>query len=121
MPGFTWEPAEDDARFVTTGFARNAVLGVAGDVVKAVQEGHLKHIFLVGGCDGHGARGRGGSFGCWACGWEAPEGRELGVAACTRSASPPPITGRPTHRFPSCLPLPPQSPTASTSPTWHTH
>ena len=28
--------------------------GVAGEVVKAVQEGHLKHIFLVGGCDGHG-------------------------------------------------------------------
>ena len=30
--------------------------GVAGEVVKAVQEGHLKHIFLVGGCDGHGER-----------------------------------------------------------------
>ena len=40
---------------MTTGFARNAVLSVAGDVVKAVQDGHLKHIFLVGGCDGSGA------------------------------------------------------------------
>ena len=40
---------------MTTGFARNAVLGVAGDVVKAVQDGHLKHIFLIGGCDGSGA------------------------------------------------------------------
>lgn len=39
---------------MTTGFARNAVLGVAGEVVKAVQEGHLKHIFLIGGCDGSG-------------------------------------------------------------------
>lgn len=55
MPGFEWEPEEDAAKFVTTGFARNAVLGVAGDVVKAVQEGKLKHIFLVGGCDGGGA------------------------------------------------------------------
>ncbi len=38
LPGFTEEPAESEAKFVTTGFARNAVLGVAGDVVKAVQE-----------------------------------------------------------------------------------
>ncbi|KAL4431024.1 hypothetical protein ABPG75_006280 [Micractinium tetrahymenae] len=53
LPGFEWEPSESEAKFVTTGFARNAVLGVAGEVVKAVQEGHLKHIFLVGGCDGH--------------------------------------------------------------------
>jgi hydroxylamine reductase len=52
MPGFTEEPAESEAKFVTTGFARNAVLSVAGDVVKAVQDGHLKHIFLIGGCDG---------------------------------------------------------------------
>ena len=52
LPGFEWEPEESEAKFVTTGFARNAVLGVAGEVVKAVQEGHLKHIFLIGGCDG---------------------------------------------------------------------
>ncbi|KAI7835279.1 hypothetical protein COHA_010819, partial [Chlorella ohadii] len=52
LPGFTEEPPESEAKFVTTGFARNAVLGVAGDVVKAVQDGHLKHIFLIGGCDG---------------------------------------------------------------------
>ncbi len=54
LPGFTEEPPESEAKFVTTGFARNAVLGVAGDVVKAVQDGHLKHIFLIGGCDGSG-------------------------------------------------------------------
>jgi hypothetical protein len=54
MPGFAWEPKEEEVKTVMTGFARNAVLGVAGEVVKAVQEGHLKHIFLVGGCDGHG-------------------------------------------------------------------
>ena len=54
LPGFEYEPSESEAKFVTTGFARNAVLGVAGEVVKAVQEGHLKHIFLIGGCDGSG-------------------------------------------------------------------
>ena len=30
LPGFEWEPEESEAKFVTTGFARNAVLGVAG-------------------------------------------------------------------------------------------
>jgi hydroxylamine reductase len=34
------------------GFARNAVLGVAGAVVDAVKQGKIKHFFLVGGCDG---------------------------------------------------------------------
>lgn len=47
LPGFTEEPAEP--KFVLTGFARNAVLGVAGEVVDAVKQGHLKHIFLIGG------------------------------------------------------------------------
>jgi hydroxylamine reductase len=37
---------------VTTGFARNAVLSVADKVVEAVKSGAIKHIFLVGGCDG---------------------------------------------------------------------
>ena len=35
-----------------TGFGHNAVLGVADKVVAAVKSGALKHIFLVGGCDG---------------------------------------------------------------------
>ena len=35
-----------------TGFARNAVLSVADKVVAAVKSGAVKHIFLVGGCDG---------------------------------------------------------------------
>ncbi len=49
-PGFVSEPEDqgEQPKTVTTGFARNAVLGVAGEVVKAVQEGHLKHIFLIG-------------------------------------------------------------------------
>ena len=35
-----------------TGFARNTVLGVAGQVVEAVKAGQIRHFFLVGGCDG---------------------------------------------------------------------
>ncbi|NBJ17042.1 MAG: hydroxylamine reductase [Dehalobacter sp. 4CP] len=35
-----------------TGFARNAVLGVADKVIDAVKTGAIKHFFLVGGCDG---------------------------------------------------------------------
>lgn len=37
---------------VTTGFARNTVLSAAGTIADAVKDGALKHIFLVGGCDG---------------------------------------------------------------------
>jgi len=37
---------------LTTGFARNAVLGVADKVIEAVKAGAIKHFFLVGGCDG---------------------------------------------------------------------
>jgi hydroxylamine reductase len=37
---------------VMTGFARNAVLGVADKVIGAVKAGAIKHFFLVGGCDG---------------------------------------------------------------------
>jgi hydroxylamine reductase len=37
---------------LTTGFARNAVMGVAGTVIEAVKSGAIKHFFLVGGCDG---------------------------------------------------------------------
>ena len=37
---------------VTTGFGHNAVLSVADTVIEAVKAGALRHIFLVGGCDG---------------------------------------------------------------------
>ena len=37
---------------VTTGFGHAAVLSVADKVVEAVKSGAVKHIFLVGGCDG---------------------------------------------------------------------
>ncbi len=35
-----------------TGFARKTVLDAAGIVVDAVQKGTLRHLFLIGGCDG---------------------------------------------------------------------
>lgn len=37
---------------VTTGFGHGAVLSVADKVVDAVKAGAIKHLFLVGGCDG---------------------------------------------------------------------
>ncbi|EDP15876.1 hypothetical protein CLOBOL_04047 [Enterocloster bolteae ATCC BAA-613] len=37
---------------VTTGFGREAILAAAGTVAQAVRQNRLRHIFLVGGCDG---------------------------------------------------------------------
>jgi hydroxylamine reductase len=37
---------------LTTGFARGTVLAAADTVIGAIKSGALKHIFLVGGCDG---------------------------------------------------------------------
>ena len=37
---------------LTTGFGKDAVLGVAPQVIDAVKAGKIKHFFLVGGCDG---------------------------------------------------------------------
>ena len=49
MPGF----AEDqNGREVMTGFAHNAVMEVAGQVIEAVKSGAVRHFFLVAGCDG---------------------------------------------------------------------
>ncbi len=48
-PGFT---ADGSDKTILTGFAHNAVLGVAGAVVEAVKSGAIKHFFLIGGCDG---------------------------------------------------------------------
>lgn len=49
LPGFE-EDAED--RSVLVGFGHASVLSVADQVLHAVEQGNLKHIFLVGGCDG---------------------------------------------------------------------
>ena len=49
LPGF----AEDKpGKEVMVGFARNAVLGVADQVIAAVKNKAIRHFFLVGGCDG---------------------------------------------------------------------
>ncbi len=49
MPGFA---ADTDGKSVMTGFARNAVLGVADQVIAAVKDKKIRHFFLVAGCDG---------------------------------------------------------------------
>jgi hydroxylamine reductase len=49
MPGFT---ADREGKSVMVGFGRNAVLSVAGKVIDAVKNGHIKRFLLVGGCDG---------------------------------------------------------------------
>lgn len=49
MPGF---PEDTDRGSVMVGFARNAVLGVADQVIEAVKNGDIRHFFLVAGCDG---------------------------------------------------------------------
>ncbi len=49
LPGFT---EDSSGKMVMTGFGHNAVSEVADTVVRAVQEGAIRHFFLVGGCDG---------------------------------------------------------------------
>ncbi|MCW4045205.1 MAG: hydroxylamine reductase [Candidatus Bathyarchaeota archaeon] len=49
MPGFQ---ADTEGKYVTVGFARNAVLSVADKVIEAVKKGQIKRFLLVGGCDG---------------------------------------------------------------------
>lgn len=49
MPGFT---ADEEGKTVMVGFGRNAVMGVAGQVIDAVKTKAIRHFFLVGGCDG---------------------------------------------------------------------
>jgi hydroxylamine reductase len=44
----TIEPAD----YLTVGFNHRAVLPLAGEVIKAVQNGNISRIFLIGGCDG---------------------------------------------------------------------
>jgi hydroxylamine reductase len=49
MPGFQ---ADTEGKYVTVGFARNAVLSVADKIIDAVKKGRIKRFLLVGGCDG---------------------------------------------------------------------
>jgi hydroxylamine reductase len=53
LPGFSEELVRQETpRSVLTGFAHNAVLSVADQVIAAVKSGKIRHFFLVGGCDG---------------------------------------------------------------------
>ncbi len=49
LPGFTEDAA---GKTVMTGFARNAVMGVADKIIEGVKGGAIRHFFLVAGCDG---------------------------------------------------------------------
>lgn len=49
LPGFS---EDTDKGSVLSGFARNAVLGVADKVIEGVKSKAIRHFFLVGGCDG---------------------------------------------------------------------
>ncbi|MBI5116352.1 hydroxylamine reductase [Candidatus Poribacteria bacterium] len=49
LPGFA---ADTNGKTVTVGFARNTVMGVAGQVIDAVKNKAIRHFFLVAGCDG---------------------------------------------------------------------
>lgn len=48
-PGFA--TTEADPRYSNVGFGHNTILSLAGEIVKAVKEGNIKHFFVVGGCD----------------------------------------------------------------------
>jgi hydroxylamine reductase len=43
---------DKNGRFVMVGFARNTVMNVADKVIEAVKGKAIRHLFLVGGCDG---------------------------------------------------------------------
>lgn len=49
MPGFD---QDEDQGSVMTGFAHNAVMQVADQVIAGVKSGAIRHFFVVGGCDG---------------------------------------------------------------------
>ncbi|MEJ2242308.1 MAG: hydroxylamine reductase, partial [Candidatus Bathyarchaeota archaeon] len=49
MSGFK---EDTNGKMVMVGFARNTILSVADKIVEALKNKNLKHIILVGGCDG---------------------------------------------------------------------
>jgi hydroxylamine reductase len=53
LPGFA---ADEDGGSVMVGFGRNAMLGKTDELVEAMRSGAVRHLFLVGGCDGTKAR-----------------------------------------------------------------
>ena len=49
LPGFQ---EDKESKFVTVGFGRDTVVSIAGKVIDAVKNGHIRRFLLVGGCDG---------------------------------------------------------------------
>lgn len=47
-----WFTGINGGSHLMTGFARNAVMGIADKLIDAVKAGNIRHFFLVGGCDG---------------------------------------------------------------------
>ena len=45
-------PEQLEQGSVTTGFAHNALLAAADDVVEAIKEGHIRRFIVMAGCDG---------------------------------------------------------------------
>ncbi len=51
-PKATTIPGINGGTTLTTGFAHDAVMKVAGPLIDTIKAGKIRHIFLVGGCDG---------------------------------------------------------------------
>jgi len=49
LPGFQ---EDKESKYVTVGFGRDTVVSIAGKVIDAVKNGHIRRFLLVGGCDG---------------------------------------------------------------------
>lgn len=49
-PGFTEDAPKKE---ITIGFARDTIMSVAPQLIDAIKAGAIKHIFLIGGCDGY--------------------------------------------------------------------
>jgi hydroxylamine reductase len=49
LPGW---PQDEEPKYITVGFGRNATLSHADKIIDAVKTGAIKHFFLIGGCDG---------------------------------------------------------------------
>lgn len=49
LPGF---PEDEPEKTILVGFGHNAILSNAEKIVNAIKAGAIRHIFLIGGCDG---------------------------------------------------------------------
>lgn len=52
LPEFSDCPKYQQSGELLTGFAHEATLSHAGEIVQAVKDGQIRHFFLIGGCDG---------------------------------------------------------------------